>query len=1282
MTSTENDNGPGRVSVHVGSIKGGNGIYLPVDISGYMVSALVDTGANITLLKTDIFQTRPVEERPVLEPATCELILANGETVPLLGTATLDITVASKTLKYRVWIADIEPDSIIGFDVLEELCCVLDIPNKQIIIDGEVINYTQKEECEAGLRRIKAVSTMVIPGNSEMLIAGKLSAVPADERYGLIEPHEQFRHRKNVLVAHAVVSVEKPVVPVRVVNLSPDPVTVYKNTNIANLESITAIGNNDTKHECMTSTDGINLPVHLEELYIKSCTELNDDQSEQVARLLNQFSNSFSKGPEDIGKTNVVQHKINTGEHAPIKQSPRRVPLQRKETVRTHIDQMMKNGKIEESSSPWASPIVLVAKKDGTTRFCIDYRKLNDVTIKDSYPLPKIDESLDMLGGSTWFSTLDLASGYWQIEMAEEDKGKTAFVTNCGLYQFNVMPFGLCNAPATFERLMECILRGLQWHTCLIYLDDVIVHASSFKVHIQRLEVILQRLQAAGLKLSPKKCNLFKTEVAYLGHRITSEGIRTDPNKIKAVRDWPQPQNLTEVRSFLGLCAYYRRFIQGFATIAKPLHRLTEKGKRFSWDDESEQAFQRLKRALIEAPVLTYPERDGLFIIDSDASQFGIGAVLSQEQGGNERVISYFSRTLSKAERQYCVTRKELLAVVCAVKQFHHYVYGRRFLVRTDHGALRWLINFKNPEGQLARWIEILDTYDVQIQHRPGRVHQNADALSRRPCGPCSHCERKEANDRHQKSEHTCDENMNSNITEDEFPKCMVITGQSAEKCPNQPWFNSWSNTELIALQGEDPDIQLIAKWKNDATEKPPWEDVSSKSNAARNYWLKWEELVLREGVLYRKFEADGGDIWWQLVVPKGIRAEVLCLAHDHRLSGHMRVRKTLQRLRPKFYWSGYRRDIERYCQQCEQCSTRKGTSKYRANMGTYLVGSPMQRCAMDIMGPLPMTHNGNKYILVISDYFTKWTEAFAIPNQEARTVATILVQEFVCRYGVPRELHTDQGRQFESALFQEMCRLLDIEKTRTTSFHPQSDGMVERFNRTLKDMLAAVVAPDQKDWDTWLPYLMMAYRSAVHTSTGFTPTELMLGRNVTLPLDLLLPKPPDDNPICTTDFADQLEGKMKEVYEVARSRLQMSNAKQKTLYDRKAHIHQYNEGDCVWLRDEARKKGISPKLQNQWIGPCLVLKRISDVNYKIKLGPRKKPKIVHHNRLKPHQGEVKPKWTIIHEKYNTVGTQTLQEQYSTSETTLDDNSLHLSEATVQKRTRKKPTHYGQNIYD
>lgn len=376
----------------------------------------------------------------------------------------------------------------------------------------------------------------------------------------------------------------------------------------------------------------------------------------------------------------------------------------------------------------------MVRKKDGTYRLCIDYRALNDATIKDAYPLPRIQDTLDTLSTAKWFTTLDLASGYWQVELTPRARKAAAFCSRKGLFEWNVMPFGLCNAPATFQRLMDRVLAGMQWETCLVYLDDIIVLGRDVPEMLQRLAQVFDRLRQANLKLKPAKCCLFRRQVAYLGHVISEDGVATDPSKIQKVKEWPAPASTQEVRQFVGLASYYRRFVKDFAAVAEPLHALNKKYARFQWSAECQAAFDELKHRLTTAPVLGYPLDHGGMILDTDASDVGIGAVLSQIQQGRERVLAYGSRKLSKTEQNYCTTRRELLAVVEFTRHFRQYLLGRPFVVRTDHSSLRWLTRLKEPEGQLARWLERLAEYDFEIVHRPGRLHTNADSLSRRPC--------------------------------------------------------------------------------------------------------------------------------------------------------------------------------------------------------------------------------------------------------------------------------------------------------------------------------------------------------------------------------------------------------------------------------------------------------------------------------------------------------------------------------------------------------------------
>ena len=458
---------------------------------------------------------------------------------------------------------------------------------------------------------------------------------------------------------------------------------------------------------------------------------LDYHQQQTFHQLLADYSDICAQSQTQIGKTTAIKHKINTGNSLPIAQKPYRTNPENAKFLNEEIKKMLENGIIRPSKSPWASPVVIVGKKGGDKQLCVDYRKLNKLTEENRYPLPRIDDLLDSLGGATWFSTMDLASGFWQVQMAKEDIKKTTFITANGLYEFTVMPFGLNNAPSTFQRLMNWVLRDYLGKFVAVYLDDVIIYTNgSFELHIDHIKQVFQTLRENLLKIKLKKCHFCHPSLAFLGHIVGRGGITPDPEKIEKAKNFPAPKTLTQLRAALGLLGYYRKFIKDFSRHAKPLTMLLKKDQPFVWTEKQQNAFDRLKARLIEEPILRYPDFNLPFILFTDASKTGLGAVLSQKKDGKEYVVAYASRTTNKAEENYPITDLECLAIVWAVKHFHHYL-SQPFTVVTDHAALKWLQTYKNPKGRRARWIMDLQQYKFTIEHRSGKSNSNADALSR-----------------------------------------------------------------------------------------------------------------------------------------------------------------------------------------------------------------------------------------------------------------------------------------------------------------------------------------------------------------------------------------------------------------------------------------------------------------------------------------------------------------------------------------------------------------------
>ncbi|GBM48620.1 Transposon Ty3-I Gag-Pol polyprotein [Araneus ventricosus] len=1050
---------------------------------------LVDTGANVTLLRTDLAQK--LKEQLIYTAPNISLKTATDEKTEIRGKLDASIECGSRKFHHRTYVADITDPCILGLDFLQKFNFTVDLEKNEIRTGGEEIPLFSASVQHSKSCSVLAKKRTIIPSRSECLIQG-VPEVPGQFRYAVTNFPSQVS-QKGVLVAATLVDLEMEAIPVRVLNLNNKPKILDKGDVIATCDPVV-----DIVARPQEFSGAQHLQSTLENLQI-----LNEEQRTAVKKLLNEFQDLFSTCDADVGRCNMTQHRINTGDHPPIKQYPRRLPLARKEEAEHLVQEMVDNGIIEESSGPWASPIVLVKKKDGSTRFCVDYRKLNEITKKDSYPLPRIDDTLDALNGSQWFTTLDLKSGYWQVEVRPEDREKTAFTTGQGLWQF-------------------------------------------------------KRLQNANLKLSPKKCRFFQKEVTYLGHVISAEGVKTDPGKIKAVVDWPRPETIHDLRSFLGLCTYYRRFVKNFSTTARPLHKLTEAKSNFNWTEECEKSFNSLKQALTSSPILTYPRTDKDFILDTDASNEGIGAVLSQNIGNEERASLTSARVW-------------------------------KFLLRTDHASLRWLLNFKEPEGQIARWIQRLQEYDFEIQHRKGTSHGNADAHSRRLCGEsfkhCSNAEKK------------------FGIEIDTSVK--VLTATSVDP---------WSSCEIQKAQLEDPAIKTILEKKLMSADRPSWQEIAPESPATKRYWALWDSLHLKDGVLYRRWESDDGrSCRWQQILPKSRIPEVLRETHDSASGGHFGVMKTLSKTREQFYWDRLRADVEKWCRECHACGARKGPkTRTKGQLQRHNVGAPFERMALDILGPFPVTTKGNRYVLVLMDYFTKWPEAIPIPDQEASTVAEELVRSWISGYGVPMILHSDQGTNFNSALFTELCNLLGILKTRTTALHPESDGMVERFNRTILNHLSLFVSRNQTDWDTHLPLFLLAYRSAEHEVTGLTPAEMLFGRTLRLPCDILFGRP-SETPSSPNEYMKNLEARLESVHAFARERM-------KTRYDSRATDHHFKEGDLVWMYNPKRRRGLSPKLQQNWEGPYTIVKKLNDVVYRVQRSPNAKPKVIHINRLAPYR--------------------------------------------------------------
>lgn len=886
-------------------------------------------------------------------------------------------------------------------------------------------------------------------------------------------------------------------------------------------------------------------------------------EKQQAENLLRKYEDVFSKSDIDIGHTSIVKHRIDLHDDTPFKQRPRRIPPAMFEEVKDHLRKLLEGGIIKKSKSPWSSNVVLCRKKNNELRMCVDYRQLNLRTKKDSYALPRIEEILDALAGNRFFTILDMKSGYHQVELHEKHKERTAFTVGpLGFYEYHRMPFGLVNAPATYQRLMEECFDGLHLDICFIYLDDLIIFSKTYEEHVERLEKIFQRLREVNLKLSPKKCEFFKKKVKYVGNIVSEEGIEPDPDKINKVQNWPKPRNSDEVRQFLGFVGYYRRFIEGFSTIARPLNDLlpntkkkTRKGVRtlkvddkWKWGDEQEQSFRKLKEKLTTYPILGFPDYSLPFELHTDASSSSIGAVLYQTQDNFKRVIAYASRSLSKSEKNYPVHKLEFLALKwAACEKFRDYLYGGTFKVYTDNNPLTYVLTSAKLDAASQRWIADLASFNFEILYRPGKLNADADGLSRIPNQEIITSD----------SIKTICNSIRSN---DPYVQCLSISSSAVD---NQPDLSDQTEIDVCRHQYNDPVLRFWIPYVRDGY-KPekhhlPYNNVQYHALLHKNF----EKLRLRDGVLIRETVVNENKKT-QIIIPRSCIPTVLY--HLHTDMGHPGREKTISLIRDRFYWYGMTKDIEHFISNCKRCLLRKTPTTERAPLTNIKTSQPLELVCVDYL-KLEKSKGGYENVLVITDHFTRYAQAIATRNQTAKTTAEALFNHFIVHYGIPLRLHSDQGANFESKIIQELCHILGINKSRTTPYHPMGNGLTERFNRTLIKMLGTLENSQKQDWKSHISSLVHAYNSMKQETTGQSPFFLMFGREARLPIDLLFRTEEQNQPENLNAYIKSLKSKLEQSYNLAKKSIQISQEKQKKNYDIKARGAVIQPGDKVLVK-------------------------------------------------------------------------------------------------------------------
>jgi hypothetical protein len=907
----------------------------------------------------------------------------------------------------------------------------------------------------------------------------------------------------------------------------------------------------------------------------------------KLQQLLQQYSNVFADLPPELPPERNVAFTIplQPGATPPARRMYRLSPKELEE-VKRQITELLKKGFIEPSSSPFGAPILFVAKKDGSLRMVIDYRQLNKITVKNKYPLPRIEDLYDSLLGAKVYSSLDLQQGYNQIRIAPEDVPKTGFITPVGSYQFKVLSFGLTNSPAIFQKAMNDVFGQYIGKFVAIYLDDILVYSKTEAEHVDHLQKVLQLLSDNKLYAKMSKCEFFKPQLQFLGHVVSQDGLQVDPSKVDVVNNWQVPTTIKELRSFLGLANYFRKYVQGYSSLVAPLIQLTKLDKNFKaadWQEEHQSAFDGVKRVLTTAPVLALPDPSVPFEVISDASVNGTGAVLMQ----NKRVCAYHSKKFTPAERNYTTTEQEMLGVLHALQEWRCYLEGGpESVLVTDHNPLVYLQEQPHLSRRQARWMEFFSRFNYRWQYRPGRINV-ADPLSRNPAFL-------NVMTRGQKARENAPATVAAPVPPPPPPLPRVRDTErpakrqrAAQAVPAQPVHNTPVAAQSTPHVGNN----------SAGTLSQPLMDAILQGYAED----EWFSVKRRT----KKLSRDATGLWRKgdkVVVPnvKLLKQAIMREAHDAKYSGHVGRIRTLELVERTFWWPGVTNDVREYVQTCDVCQRNKVLQRKPAGL---LQPLPIPKgrwesVSMDLITSLPKTRQGHDAIVVMVDRLTKMTHFVAVKGTiTAKELADVFYNTVFKLHGMPTSIVSDRDSKFTSMFWQQLMARVGTVLRMSTAYHPQTDGQTERMNRVLEDMLRNYVDPTHNDWDEHLAGAEFAVNNAYHAGIASTPFFLNNGEHPPTPLSLSIQ---NGNSPAAKQFAD---GVLHDV-RAAREKLQQAQQRQARFANKKRRHVAYLQGDEVMLSTvNIRLKAVgSPKLLPRWIGPFSISQVISPLAYRLEL--------------------------------------------------------------------------------
>ena len=1170
-------------------------LWLSGKLNGQNLDMMLDSGAIVCCLARRCLTSSPSLKTLPLQPYEGPgLLNANGTLMTPCGVVKAPLVLGHPAVSFNIEfiIIDSLPYScILGLSFLNKLKkWGVDNSSQTFHLNDSSIKVSNDPPLQDSLQLV-APRKFTIPPKKSIVIAAVAKGTalhtlrPVSEPSYLIDGHDPLEKRLGVKIVPTIKTIahQNASVSTTIVNNSSAPKTLGKGTKIAcatsafeEHEAVFQDTVNLISYDVRTQTPGTKDP--LETLH-NQMSHLSPEQLHQAKQLLSDFSDIFSVSNTKIGRANVARFDFELENEVPISTPLRRVPLHKQSIVKELLAHYKEHGLIEEIDSPYRAATLLVEKKNVSNschltdryRLVVDYRFLNSV-IKDSgWPAPSLQQCLDSAAGSQFISSIDFNSGYHQIPCAEKCKPILAFSPGYGFGQWTwkVMPQGIKPASSQFQRTMEQTFADLHDSILPPFYDDVVIKGRDFSNHLSNVRKVLSRIREAGLTLNALKCKFFQTSLPYLGHIIDHGTIRIDPERTRTITDMPTPSNARSVKEFLGMAQFCDRFIPHFSIIATPLHELTQPHVPFQWTPQCQTAFDRIKNMLTTAPVLRAPESSDFFILETDACDKGEGVCLKvrTNNGHAEHIVAYASRKFNSTEANWNIVEKEAHAITFGTKKFRHYLLGKQFLLRTDNRINTFIQSKREPKSRkLLNWALELSEFDYKIHHIPSKNNGISDCLSR-----------------------------------------LYSVNLISELTPE------FSNEELNNLQTNDPSI-----------------------GAAKEYLITGKKAfdVSRLGPLkkYRNklsLSSDGLLLWKdRFVIPRALHSKVLSLCHDHPSAGHFAVDRTWNRLSELYFWPNAHDDVVNWVQSCTSCAAYKPPPKgyHKEPLQPIQSTERFELVCYDLAGPfLPETPSGNKYALIIVDHFSKWPEVIPLKDIDAPTIARAIHDQWICRYGLMKRLHSDGAPNVHGCVIKEISTLLGIGKSKSSRLHPQGDGLSEAMVKQVKSCIQKQVDQFGRNWDLHLQAAVYAIRSSISSSTKVSPAELILGDKLSLPTQLLTTQSPAKLLKPTTahnikqaqQFATDLGKSLKQSFETVNQTLSQSRTNMKAQYDKNTKKHHYKVHDTVMLWKPTPKKGISHCWQPKWSGPWTIARLVGEVNCQLVNSDNKLSPVVHVNQLK-----------------------------------------------------------------